>query len=476
MKVLGVIAECNPLHTGHEYLLHTLRRETGADFCVVAMSGDYVQRGEPAFFSKELRTKAALSCGADLVMELPLAVSTGSAAYFAQGAVALLTGLGCVTHLGFGSESGDIDAFLSVGKLLCSEPEAYRAALGRNLKNGMNFPKARRDALEQFLRQKDSGKEADFVARKGKPDQPGNHHKALEEDTIAKMLEILESPNNILGAEYVRALMQQDSSMLPVTVKRRGAGYHDGEDYFRDAAVSVYENDPPVTEGGLPAGGLSAPEYASASALRKFFTDFSASQKAETIWEKYIPASCRSLYGNALRNRHYLTLDDFSLPLFYALQYADKETLIACQDVTPELAERILKFRLQAASCTELCRKLHAKNLTDARIRRSLLHILLRVTKLSVSQQKEATYCLYARILGFRREAGPLLSQIKKQASLPLVAKLADARNTLSSLAFSQLQQSVSASQLYRTTLAFVAGKGNTAFPRSEYESGIVVM
>ena len=94
MNVLGIIAEFNPLHTGHEYLIEKLRRETGADFCIVVMSGDYVQRGEPAFFSKTLRTQAALLSGADLVLELPLSVSTGSAEYFAEGAVSLLDHLG----------------------------------------------------------------------------------------------------------------------------------------------------------------------------------------------------------------------------------------------------------------------------------------------------------------------------------------------------------------------------------------------
>lgn len=105
MNILGIIAEFNPLHTGHAYLIRRLRLETGAAFCVVVMSGDYVQRGEPAFFSKYLRTRAALLCGADLVLELPLSVSTGSAEYFALGAVSLLDRLHCITHLGFGSES-----------------------------------------------------------------------------------------------------------------------------------------------------------------------------------------------------------------------------------------------------------------------------------------------------------------------------------------------------------------------------------
>lgn len=411
MNILGIIAEFNPLHTGHEYLLKTLRRETGADFCVVVMSGDYVQRGEPAFFTKELRTEAALLAGADLVLELPLAVSTGSAEYFAEGAVSLLENLGCITHLGFGSENGDINAFRLAGELLCQESGPYRLILQELLQTGMSFPKARYEALSAVS------------AEKYPPET----------------LSLLQSPNNILGTEYLKALKKLRSSITPVTVKRAGAAYHE-----------ILPSEENIS---------SLPAYASASGLRNRLEAFPASPETDSLLEKYVPLPCRALCKNALQNRQYLTSEDFFLPLFSLLEYSSKEELTAYQDITPDLAGRILRCYSHAASYQELCGGIKSKNLTSVRINRSLLHILLRLTKENVSLEKENGFCLYARMLGFRREAAPLLTEIKKHASVPLVSKTADAHRYLSPLAFSQLRHTLSGSKLYRAAMASVSAE-----------------
>lgn len=419
MHVLGVIAEFNPLHTGHEYLIRRLRRETEAQYCVVVMSGDYVQRGEPAFFSKSLRTKAALLSGADLVLELPLSVSTGSAEYFAEGAVSLLDRLGCVTHLGFGSENGDIQNFLSAGKLLSEEPDNYSSFLQNNLKAGMNFPKARHEALSTCLTMQGV------------------------EPNISAVLSLLDAPNNILGAEYCKALYKLRSSITPVTVKRLGAGYHEElHDTF---------------------------SYASASGLRDAFLHAPTSNDRETLLQDYVPETCRFLYRDALQQKQYVIFDDFYLSLYYTLQYTNAETLVRYQDVTPEFAERLLGLFLSCSSVTELCNALKTKNLTTARIRRSLLHILLRLTKAAVTAQNKEGLSLYARILGFRREAEPLLSEIHRCASIPFVSKLADASRTLSPLALAQLDTTIKASELYRTVMP-----GSRS--GSEYAQNIVIL
>ena len=119
MRAAGIIAECNPLHEGHEYLIQKARERTGADYVVVAMSGDYVQRGAPSILSREIRAEALLRAGVDLVVELPLYVSSSGADYFARGGVALLESLGVITDLVFGSESGDLASLQAVaGDLL----------------------------------------------------------------------------------------------------------------------------------------------------------------------------------------------------------------------------------------------------------------------------------------------------------------------------------------------------------------------
>lgn len=433
MKTVGIIAEFNPLHTGHEYLIRQLRKECGVEYCVVVMSGDYVQRGEPAFFSKFLRTRAALLSGADLVLELPLSVSTGSAEYFAEGAVSLLHRLGCVTHLGFGSESGDIHAFRSAGKLLSEEPEAYRRHLRRFLKEGMSFPRARYEALSHYINESDENAAADMQSASG----------ASSTNPISQILSLLESPNNILGTEYCKALHRLHSSIVPVTVKRLGAGYH--ESVSQDV------------------------EYASASGLRKSFSSFPDTDQMESLLQDYVPRACRSLYLEALRQRQYLIFDDLFLPLYYTLQYTDVETLSRYQDVTPAFSERLLDIYCQCSSVTELIAALKTKNLTSSRISRSLLHILFRLTADAVAAEREQGFALYARILGFRRQAEPLLSEIKKHSSIPLVSKLADAKKNLSPSALAQLEQTIKASGLYRA-----AGHGTV--PGSEYAQSIVIL
>ncbi len=425
MHILGIIAEFNPLHTGHEYLIRRLRRETGSQYCVAVMSGDYVQRGEPAFFSKSLRTKAALLSGADLVLELPLSVSTGSAEYFAEGAVSLLDRLGCVTHLGFGSENGDIKNFLSAGKLLSVEPEDYRGLLQENLKAGMSFPKARHKALSASLTMQN-----------------------IEQD-IPAVLSLLDAPNNILGVEYCKALYKLRSSIIPATVKRLGAGYHETIDADGNCASALL--------------------YASASGLRKAFLSSPDPEGRNRLPESYVPEACRLLYLNALRTRQYVTFDDFYLPLYYTLEYSNAETLSGYQDVTPELSERLLRLFRQCSSVTELCSALKTKNLTSTRINRSLLHILLDLRKETMAAEKEQGYALYARILGFRREAEPLLTKIKQHASIPLIPKLADVSEYLAPAALSQLTHTIKASELYRAAMPGVKSG-------SEYSQNIIIV
>lgn len=185
MKVTGIIAECNPLHEGHKYLLHEARTITGADYIVVAMSGDYVQRGAPAIVSKEQRAADLLHSGADLVLELPLYVSASGADYFARGGVSLMESLGVVTDLAFGSESGDLSLLADAARALNTDTEAFREALQTGLRKGLPFPQARAAAMTT--------------------------------------LELPSSPNDLLGTEYLRALDRTGSAIRPHAIPRTKA-------------------------------------------------------------------------------------------------------------------------------------------------------------------------------------------------------------------------------------------------------------
>lgn len=123
MKIVGIIAEYNPFHKGHEFHIEKAKKITGADAAIIIMSGDYVQRGIPSIMPKHLRTQMALACGADVVLELPVCYATGSAEYFATGAVSLLEALGCVDYLCFGSECGEIKILQQIADVLCKETD-----------------------------------------------------------------------------------------------------------------------------------------------------------------------------------------------------------------------------------------------------------------------------------------------------------------------------------------------------------------
>lgn len=199
MRTIGIIAEFNPFHNGHSYLIEKCKKDLNADFCVVVMSGDFVQRGAPAITDKFTRTKMALAGGADLVLELPIYYSTGSAEYFASGAVSILDKLGIIDYLCFGSECGDIRSLSQIADILVSEPASFKDALAKELKNGASFPKARQNALLTAC-----------------PD--------LEKDIL--LTDTLSNPNNILGIEYLKALKKMNSRIKPYTIKRSGEGYH----------------------------------------------------------------------------------------------------------------------------------------------------------------------------------------------------------------------------------------------------------
>ncbi|MCR5778724.1 MAG: nucleotidyltransferase family protein [Lachnospiraceae bacterium] len=192
MKTLGIIAEFNPFHSGHRYLIETAMQKCGADRCIVVMSGDFVQRGAPAIIDCHTRAEMALSGGASAVLSLNPYVSTGSAAYFADGAVQLLDNLGCVDYLAFGSESGDIEWLDAIASILINEPEEYKIELNDGLSQGLSFPVARQKALEKLC-------DADAIG----------------------------SPNNILAIEYLSALKRHNSRVFPITITRKGSAYHD---------------------------------------------------------------------------------------------------------------------------------------------------------------------------------------------------------------------------------------------------------
>ena len=318
MKIVGLIAEYNPFHNGHQYHIEKAKEITGADAVIVVISGNFVQRGTPAIMPKHLRTEMALKAGASLVLELPVCYATGTAEQFAYGAVSILNKLGCVDAICFGSECGDINVLNDLAEILCNEPKEYKEALQKHLRNGLSFPLARQKAIEEIY-----------------PTQ--------------EFLKILEQPNNILGIEYIKALYRLNSKIKPYTIQRISSQYHDEE----------------LQE-----------QFSSATALRQII-----SQGNYSDLEGQIPSDCITLLKAHHHTRYPIYTNDFSLLLKYCLLNESKTSLIEYADVSAELANRIYNQLNNFVSFDQFCELLKTKEVTYSRISRALLHILLGIKK-----------------------------------------------------------------------------------------------
>ncbi len=210
MNVVGIIAEYNPFHNGHLYHLQKSREKARADFVIAVMSGNFTQRGEPAVLDKWTRSRLAVQCGVDLVLELPFAYAVNSAEYFAKGGVGILAGLGCVTHISFGAETENLSKLEEAAAFLREEKQEYRQRLKGALGKGISYAAAREQMLAEYL-----GEETAQLCR---------------------------TPNNILALEYLKQLNTQKTAIKPIMVNRKGAGYYDQTPKENIASASAIRN------------------------------------------------------------------------------------------------------------------------------------------------------------------------------------------------------------------------------------------
>ena len=399
MKTVGLITEYNPFHNGHAYHIEKAKMLTGADRVIVVMSGDFVQRGAPAVMPKHLRAESALLFGASLIIELPVCFATGSAEYFAQGSISLLNQLGCIDSICFGSECGDLHLLKEIAQILADEPIEYQTALRQALKEGASFPAARQKALNIYS---------------------------------DKYSEILASPNNILGIEYLKALAKIHSKMEPFTIKRIGAGYHD-----------------------MDING----QFSSATAIRSDIyqlADVNSSSESLPLThiQTQVPSSCHELMKKNYQTRYPVKADDFSLLLKAKLLSETAGSLSHYLDMSPELANRILRLRNDYLSFEQFCDLLKTKELTRSRISRSFIHVLLGITNDWLTAMKAPAP--YARILGFRRDHADLLGILKRTSDIPLITS--PARAVLADTAYQMLELDIYASDLYESVITDLYG------------------
>lgn len=385
MNITGIIAEYNPFHNGHAYQLTRAREETDADYIIIVMSGNFVQRGAPALLDKYTRAKMALLEGADLVIELPALWSTASAEYFAGAGVSLLDRLGCVGTLCYGCETlAEKTAFKKVYEkillLFENETPLYKKHLQDSLKSGASYALARQNALLSLLPDSDK----------------------------AAAMEVLKNPNNILALEYQKALARASSPMQAHPVLRQGHGYHSAH--------------------------LSG-RFASATAIRKALASRPAHRNVllgpPAPFQHAMPASALELLLAYEHSYPFLYENDCSHLLHYCLLSHAADGFAGYADCTPDISNRIVKHLNSYTGFSSFCSLLKSKNLTYTRISRILTHILLDIRQSDYAHWRSRSYVPYARILGFRKDARGLLAHLKKQARIPLLARAADAKSKL---------------------------------------------
>jgi len=352
MRAVGLITEYNPFHNGH---LHHLRQSlavTGAEVSVAVMSGHFLQRGEPALVDKWLRAEMALAAGVDVVIELPFPWACNSAPHFARGAVQALGALGGIDALCFGSEAGEIDPLRRCADLLATEGKTVAAETAALLRQGVNYPAAR----------------ARSVA-------------ALD----AAAAPLLETPNNILGLEYLRALAETASPIVPFTIGRTGAGYHDEE-----------------------ASG----EIASATGIRRMLG-------AGRGVEPYLPPAVHEIFAGALAAGGGLDSDHLHR-LLLARILRGPESLAGLYQIEDGLAERLFAAALESSCYDELVDSINARHLTRTRIQRLLAYVLNETRRDEMDAFLEAGP-LYLHLLGSSEKGRAFLGSCRKTLTVPLV-------------------------------------------------------
>lgn len=407
MNTIGIITEYNPFHKGHAYQMEQAKKTFQADNIVVVMSGNFVQRGTPAIVDKYTRTRIALAAGADFVFELPVMYATSSAESFAFAGISILNRLGFIDGVSYGCETPSIDNIKEIAFLLCTEPSAFKQELQAALKKGFPYPVARKQALLSYYSKKEN-----FSTKK-----------AVTEA-------LLSNPNNILAIEYQKALFQLQSNLIPIPILRKGSNHHSDK-------IST--------------------NFPSASALRKeILTATAFPHITEYLVQETVP-----ILQAQYKKTFPITENDFSSLLYYKL--AQEVDYTAYLDVSETLSNKIKKQLSYSKNFQTLAMDIKSKELVYTRICRSLLHILVNITKEGFVETPP-----YVRLLGFRKSKSSLLH---KTSDIPIITKVANAKKIIPDSAFSLFEKDLFATHLYNQICYEKYG----TIQKTEYEQGPII-
>ena len=383
MKAVGLVTEYNPFHNGHLYHLNKAMELTGADISVAVMSGDFVQRGEPAVLDKYTRASMALNSGVNLVVELPVNYAVSSAESFAAGALKVLDYIKA-DSIAFGSESGDIERLSKLAHVLCDNEDTLYKEISKYTANGISYAAARQKVVE----------------------------KLTDKDTAA----MLTSSNNILAVEYLKAVIKNNYAIKPYTVQRQGDSYNDTD--IRS-------------------------DYASATALRGNLKADNISKYIPVKAGLILSSNTNYIYPDDITEALFTRL----LDILFASSYDKNvfiENVMQYPDVSKEIAGRLYKSAMDmitravpqgsgskcdvAFSFGSLCEHIKTKEVPLSRIKRALVRITLGLDKKHMEKYANEPYI---RVLGFDKKGQEYLSYIRKTVEVPLITKTADYKEML---------------------------------------------
>lgn len=383
MKAVGLVTEYNPFHNGHLYHLNKAMELTGADISVAVMSGDFVQRGEPAVLDKYTRTSMALNSGVNLVVELPVNYAVSSAESFATGALKVLDHIKA-DSIAFGSESGDIERLSKLAHILCDNEDTLYKEISKYTANGISYAAARQKVVE----------------------------KLTDKDTAA----MLTSSNNILAVEYLKAIIKNNYAIKPYTVQRQGDAYND---------TNIRS------------------DYASATALRGNLKADNISKYIPVKAGLILSSNANYIYPDDITEVLFTRL----LDILFASNYDKNvfiENVMQYPDVSKEIAGRLYKSAMDMITRTvpqgaeskdngvfsfgSLCEHIKTKEVPLSRIKRALVRITLGLDKKHMEKYANEPYI---RVLGFDKKGQEYLSYIRKNVEVPLITKTADYKEML---------------------------------------------
>ncbi len=442
MGIAAVIAEYNPFYSGHQYQIRELRRKLGEETQILAlMSGDFVQRGEPAVMDKYLRTELALLGGVSAVAELPVWMATASAADFAEGAVRILNALGCVDYLCFGCEHDNLELLQETAGIFLEEPEPYRSLLKEYLAGGQSFPAAREAAFLQHLKETEAG----------------FYHEESDRG-------FLRLPNNILAVSYLIALRKTGSSIQPLPVRRLGS-YHSEPASLKAAAADMCSPEQ-----------AADPQYPGATAIRRELMGMRKAGQEKWQFPKVLltSAGTQELLSAQAGKSFPVASEDIFPALKYTLSLREKE-LSVYADVSEEMANRLEKGWLAQDSPKGLIEYLHTANYTRSRVCRALLHILLGIRQDEVDEWKEKGWAFYLRVLGFRKLDEAMIKTLASYAEIPIIlrAKLSlDTEAAMPPAALTSYYCDIDAADRYELLRSMIPGF--SARVVREYSRGLI--